>query len=186
MKKAVCKLKSQSPYSQSKHIGEKKTKDETHAAFEERSWKQRCHVDDDGNLFIPPMAFKNALSEAAKYKSIQIPGKGKSTYTKHFEAGVMVVDPVPLGLHIDDVAHEWLFVPSDGKRGGTTRVEKCFPLIPKWEGTATFMILDELIDEDVFREHLTDAGAYIGIGRFRPRNNGFYGRFTVESISWGK
>ena len=184
MKKAICKLTSMSPYSQSKYIGEKKTKDETHADFEKRSWKQRCHWNEDGNLYIPPMSFKNCLSEAAKYKSIQIPGKGKSTYTKHFEAGVLVVDPVVLDVTESTLQHEWLHVPSDGRRGGTTRVEKCFPVIPRWAGVVEFLILDEIITEEVFSEHLGDAGSFIGIGRFRPRNNGFYGRFAVESVKW--
>ena len=184
MRKAICSLRSMSPYSQSKYIQEKKTRDETHADFEKRSWQQRCHWDDSGRVYIPPMSFKNCLSEAAKYKSIQIPGKGKSTYTKHFEAGVLVVDPLVLEVTKDTLQSEWLHVPSDGRRGGTTRVEKCFPLIPQWSGAVEFLILDEIITPEVFEEHLTDAGSFIGIGRFRPRNNGFYGRFKVEGIKW--
>lgn len=184
MKKALCKLVSMSPYSQSKYIQEKKTRDETHADFEKRSWIQRCHWNEAGNLYIPPMSFKNCLSEAAKYKSIQIPGKGKSTYTKHFEAGVLVVDPLELPITKETISHEWLHVPSDGRRGGTTRVEKCFPLVPSWRGEVEFLVLDEIISEEVFEEHLKDAGSFIGMGRFRPRNNGFYGRFSVESIKW--
>lgn len=184
MKRAKCLLKSMSPYSQSKYISEKKTRDETHQVFEERSWHLRCHFNDAGNVYIPPMSFKNCLSEAAKYKSIQIPGKGKSTYTKHFEAGVLVVDPLELDVTKETLQSEWLHVPSDGRRGGTTRVEKCFPLIPSWQGNVEFLILDEIITEEVFTEHLRDAGSFIGIGRFRPRNNGFYGRFTVEKVTW--
>ena len=184
MHTAICKLKSMSPYSQSKYIQEKKTRDETHADFEKRSWIQRCHWDAEGYMYIPPMSFKNCLSEAAKYKSIQIPGKGKSTYTKHFEAGVLVVEPLRLSVTQDQIKHEWLHVPSDGRRGGTTRVEKCFPLVPTWDGDVEFLILDEIITQEVFEEHLRDAGSFIGIGRFRPRNNGFYGRFAVESVIW--
>jgi len=184
MHKAICKLKSVSPYSQSKYIGEKKSRDETHADFEKRAWIQRCHFNDGGNVYIPPMSFKNCLSEAAKYKSIQIPGKGKSTYTKHFEAGILVTEPLVLPHTAETIQHEWLHVPSDGRRGGTTRVEKCFPLIPKWEGSVEFLVFDDVVTEEVFTEHLNDAGSYIGIGRFRPRNNGFYGRFIVESIDW--
>ena len=183
---AICKLKSMSPYGQSKYIAEKKTRDETSEDFEKRTWNMRCHYDEDGNVFIPPMSFKNCLSEAAKYKSIQIPGKGKSTYTKHFEAGVLVVDPLVLPYTKATISHEWLHVPSDGQRGGAKRVEKCFPVIPKWDGEVKFLILDEIITQPVFEEHLRDAGSFIGIGRFRPRNNGFYGRFTVESVKWQK
>ena len=184
MKTAVTTLKSASPYSQSRFIQTKKTRDVTHDEHEEATWRERMHVDAAGIVFIPPMSFKNCLAEAAKYKSIQIPGKGKSTYTKHFEAGVMVCEPLSLGIKGADVAGEWLHVPSDGRRGGTTRVSKCFPVIPAWEGAVEFLILDELIDADVFRAHLEDAGRFIGIGRFRPRNNGFYGRFEVIDVKW--
>ena len=96
MKKALAHLKSVSPYQQGKFIATKKTRDETYSEFEANHWRERMHVDEKGFVFIPPMSFKNCLSEAAKYKSIQIPGKGKSTYTKHFEAGILCVEPLVL------------------------------------------------------------------------------------------
>jgi hypothetical protein len=129
-------------------------------------------------------SFKNCLSEAAKFLGIQIPGKGKSTYTKHFEAGVLVTDAMILPIKKEEVKGEWLFVPSDGVRGSGKRVDKCFPVIHEWGGEVTFYVLDETVTEEVFRNVLEQAGAFIGIGRFRPRNNGFYGRFRVDSIVW--
>ena len=184
MKKVVATLKSVTPYSQSRHIMAEKLDKESHQDYEKRTWKERCHVDGEGAIFIPPLAFKNCLSEAAKYLSIQIPGRGKSTYTKHFEAGVSVMDPVPIGVKLADVQGEWLFVPANGQRKGTTRVLKCFPYIPEWAADVTFYVLDETITREVFAEHLDQAGKFIGIGRFRPRNNGYYGRFEVVDIKW--
>lgn len=175
------KLKSKSPYSQSKHYTkddipelEKEGKD----AYERRTWRNRMHVR-DGEVFIPPMAFKNCLAEAAKFLSMQIPGKGKATYTKHFEAGVMVVDEVFLGVKADDVKGESLFVPVSGRRGDGKRVTKVFPMIPEWSAEVTIHVIDETITADVLHAHLREAGILIGIGRFRPRNNGYYGRFEV-------
>lgn len=186
MRTATVTLKSVSPYSQSgAHFTPKKDK-EGPDAYEERTWRERCHVDEDGFLFIPPMAFKNCLSEAAKYLSIQIPGKGKSTYTKNIEAGVLVMDAMKLPIKKADVDGEWLFVPSDGRRGGAKRVKKCFPVVRQWKGEVVFNILDDTVTNDVFRKHLEEAGKFIGIGRFRPRNNGFYGRFTVEKVTWNE
>lgn len=184
MRTAVCHLKSVSPYSQSKFIQDKKPRDITHEEFEERTWRKRLHVDENGNVFIPPMAFKNVMSEAAKFKPIQIPGKVKTTYTKHFEAGVMCVAPIPLGVKGDDVPGDWVHVPSDGKRGGSTRVLKCFPVLPKWEAKVELLVVDDIIPEDIFETVLEDAGKLIGIGRFRPRNNGYYGRFEVVKVEW--
>lgn len=184
MKTAIATLRGISPYSQSKHYTTDKLPKELPKDFEERTWRDRVHADEAGNIFIPPMAFKNCLSDAAKFLSIQIPGKGKSTYTKHIEAGVLVTDALVLPIKKTDVKGEWLFVPSDGVRGGGRRVEKCFPVIHQWHGDVTFYILDETVTEDVFRNILEQAGAFIGIGRFRPRNNGFYGRFKVEKLVW--
>lgn len=184
MKTAKVKLKSISPYSQSRHYETEKLPKELAKDYEARTWRERLHVNDAGQVYIPPMSFKNCLSEAAKFLGIQIPGKGKATYTKHFEAGVLVTDALTLGIKADDVKGEWLFVPSDGVRGSGKRVNKCFPIIHEWSGEVTFFVLDETITEEVFTNVLQQAGAFIGIGRFRPRNNGFYGRFQVESVKW--
>lgn len=173
-----------SPYSQSKFYETPKKEKESHSNYEARTWRDRMHVDEHGIVYIPPMSLKNSLSEAAKYLGMQIPGKGKSTYTKHFEAGVLVMDAVPLGYKKEDVEGEWLFVPSDGVRGSGSRVKKCFPVIRQWKGTAKFYILDNTVTEDVFEQHLKESGRFIGIGRFRPRMNGFYGRFKVVSTKW--
>lgn len=84
MRTVIASLESISPYSQSRKTQSVKPREETAIDFETRTWRERCHVNADGNIFIPPMAFKNNLSDAAKFLSIQVPGKGKTTYTKHF------------------------------------------------------------------------------------------------------
>jgi len=183
---ARCRLESTAAYSQSAPIVEAKRDKELFKDFEERTWRKRMHVTEDGHVFIPPMSFKVCIAEAAKYLSVQVPGKGKATYTKNFEAGVLVIEPVVLSVKAADVKGEWLYLPSDGRRGGTTRVWKCYPCIPAWTATVEFVIIDMMITEDAFRYHLEQAGQLIGIGRFRPRNNGYYGRFKVLSIEWSK
>jgi len=55
-------------------------------------------------------------------------------------------------------------------------------MVPTWEGDVIFYVLDDTITEKVFRYHLEQAGKFIGIGRFRPRKNGFYGRFEVVDL----
>lgn len=186
MKTAKVKMTGVSPLSQSKFYSVEKINDgkESHADYEARTWRGRLHLNEAGSVFIPPMAFKNCLSESAKYLSLPIKGKGKSTYTKHFEAGVLVISPMVLPIKGSDVKGEWLFVPSDGRRGGGKRVEKCFPIIHQWSGEIEFLVVDEIITEDIFKQVLVEAGKIIGIGRFRPRNNGYYGRFSVDKIDW--
>jgi hypothetical protein len=184
---AVANLESVSPYSQAKHyVVEREGERELDSDYEARTWRERLNVTSTGNVFIPPMAFKNCIAEAAKYLSESVKGKGKSTYTKHFESGILVLEGLTLSIKKEQVDHEWLFVPSDGKRGGERRVNKCFPVIHHWQGDVTFHVLDEIITEDVFLRHLKRAGQFIGLGRFRPRRNGYYGRFKVNHLSWTK
>lgn len=184
MHTVIAHLKSVTPYSQSKYVQVSKKDKEAPDAYEERTWKNRMHVTEDGNVFIPPMAFKHCVAEAARFLSISIKGRGKATYTKHFKSGILCIDPVVLPDVADEVKGEWLFVPSDGRPGGQRRVMKCFPCIPKWEAEVRFEILDDTIPEDIFRYVLEEAGKFIGIGRFRPQNGGFYGRFVVEDMVW--
>ena len=182
MKKFIATLESISPYSQSRHHITSKLEKESADDYEKRTWREKVNSTPDGYICIPSMAFKNCLSEVAKYLSIKKPGKGKETYTKHFEAGILVVDGLTLPGKKEEVQGEWYHVPSDGKRGGGKRVMKCFPVIPHWKGDVLFHVPDETITLSVFQQHLKEAGNFIGIGRFRPRNNGFYGRFKVLHI----
>lgn len=192
MKIANVSLKSLSPYSQSRAHAIPREPKEGADDHEKRTWRERLHVNSDGHVFIPPMALKGSLAEAAKFNSKQIPGRGKSTYTKHFEAGVLVMD-API-LHdwsgkptkAKDVDGKWFFLNADGVRGSGKRVWKCCTDIPEWKADVCFYVLDDTITEAVFEETLSEAGNFIGIGRFRPRNGGFYGRFSVEGVEWAE
>lgn len=191
MKTLTVKLRSVSPYSQSRYYIRDLEQGESNEDNYRRTWREHLHADADGNVFIPPNSLKNCLSESAKFMSISVPGKGKATYTKNFEAGVLVTQPAMLGIKKDAVNMEALFLPSDGRRGGPKRIMKYYPVIPEWETEAEFIILDETVLQSsakdktrtVFQEVIEGAGKFIGLGRFRPRNNGYYGRFDVVSIT---
>lgn len=187
MKIAKVLLEGTTPYSQSKHIDEsvhpfkpKEGKDE----YENRNWMHRMHVTSDGFVEIPSTCFANTLKSAARRLQIQVPGKGKTQYTKYFEAGIDVASSLILDTKAADVPKDRLFVPSDGRPGGGKRVFRNFPRIDKWSGTVTFYILDDMINESVFTQVLRSAGMLVGIGRFRPENRGFYGRFSVKKVEW--
>lgn len=191
-KSVIVQIEGLAPYCQSRFHGEAKLNKEASDAYEARTWREKAHWDDDGNMVIPMLAFKNAVAEIAKYLGEQIPGKGKSTYTKHFEAGVMCVEDFPIfykGNRVNkaEVIGDTKHVPADGKRGGGTRVLRTFPTVPRgWTTTATFLIVDDVITRQVFEYHLRQAGQLIGIGSFRIRNNGTMGRFKPLSFEWSE
>jgi len=177
------------PYSQSKHYDTSEVPklnegEESNADYEKRTWRHRCHSDSEGNMIIPAPAFKLAMEAAASYKGIKIAGQGNKTWTKKFTSGIMQIEPLVLPVKVDKVPGEWLFVPSDGKRGGAKRVNRCFPFLSEWSGTTEFLVLDEIITEPVFEQFLTTAGQFIGVGRFRPERGGSYGRFVINKLRW--
>lgn len=183
MKIFMASLESVSPYSQSRAFKEKRADKETADDFEQRTWRDRCHVLTDGRLFIPPTCFKECIAAAAKYLAVQIPGKGKSTYTKHFRSGVLVAEGPTLPVKKDEVEGETLYLNADGIKGSGKRVWRTMPVIRQWKADVAFHILDETITMEVFRYHLEQAGTFIGIGRFRPQNGGYYGRFKVNEVA---
>lgn len=185
MKTVAATLRGISPMSQSRQHDTPLLEKEGKDAHEKRTWREKLHYDAKGMVFIPPMALKMALDEVAQMMGRQIPGKGKSTYTKHFRAGVLCMEPAALNVHKDELEGEWINANSDGVRGSGKRVKRCFPKIPEgWSAKPTFVILDDTITKQVFEDHLKEAGTFVGIGRFRPKNGGFYGRFTVEKFEW--
>jgi hypothetical protein len=185
MKQAICKLESASPYSASRAHETPKLNKELPDAYEERTWREKAHFDPVNlEVFIPPMSFKQSLDAAAQLLGVQIAGKGKSTYTKRFGSGVLVMDPVYLGLKRDETIKGRYHCNSDGVRGSGKRVWRIFPEVHKWKAEVTFHILDDIITESIFRDHLVAAGAFIGVGRFRPQNKGFYGKFKVAAVKW--
>lgn len=187
MRVATATLRSVSPYSQSRvlPLGSMKDK-EKHDDYEKRIWRERLHVNAAGNVFIPPMAFKHCIASAAQYLSLSVPGKGTSKYTKHFLAGILVVEGLDTGIAKDAVEGEWLHMNSDGKKGGSKRVWRCYPKIENWAGDVEYLVLDDTITNEIFERVLIESGRFIGIGRFAPNRGGYYGRFAVDKVKWSE
>lgn len=182
---AIANLRGITPLLQSRAHDEPRLKKEAADAYDKRTWRSRAHVK-DGMVCIPGMAFKRCLEDVAKHLGIQIPGKGKSTYTKHFTSGVMPGGQlIPTNVKAEDLEAYPIFVNADGVRGSGKRVTRTFPQAgPGWLARAEFLILDDVITEDVFLDHLRQAGALKGVGAFRVGNGGMCGSFEVVSLEW--
>lgn len=176
-----------SPYSQSKAHDEPKIDDkERPDDYDKRTWRLKAHFDPQTrNVYVPPMSVKFSIAEAARRLAIKIPGKRNATYSKNILSGVMIVDPIELGIKVDDLQSETIFANADGKRGSGTRVFRRFPMVPSgWKGKVDIYVIDQEIPENILERCLDEAGSLVGIGRFRPEKGGFLGRFSVEKKSW--
>lgn len=182
MRQVTVRISGSAPYSASRAHEAEKLPKETPDAYEARTWMQKAHIK-DGKVYIPQMAFKIGLDRAAKMLGRQIPGKGKATYTKFFESGVIVTDPVFIAKE-EDMLCERIHANADGVRGSGKRVWRKFPRFDTWRGKVVFHIISDEITKDVFEEAVKYAGMAVGVGRFRPERGGFFGRYTVEGFEW--
>ena len=157
-------------------------KQETFEEHDKRTWREHLHVDRNGHIYIPAMALKNLLTDIAMYRSDRVPGKRMATFTKHFESAVIVAKNLTFDppINASDVEVERLFLPSDCKRGGGSRVWKHYPVIPAgWIAEGEVEAFDPVISPEITKEYLEHAGLMIGLGRWRARRGGAYGRFEV-------
>ena len=189
MRRAVFTCVGTEPMLFGKRIMESKRPDETNEQLEERAWRQRCTIDENGELAVPSFAVQRSLVWAGKWLNEKIKGENKKTYTRRIECGVQpeaAFFPLSNGkkrLKPDDVERLDLDVPSQGQRGGGKRVMRYFPrLKPGWSFTASMLILDDAITESVFRRHLETAGLYDGMGSMRHGTGGPNGRYKIESL----
>lgn len=182
---ATCSLSSTAPYSQSKFAPVVKQRNESSDEFEERVWRLRMHVDDNGNVFIPASSFSKGLQETAAYLGEKIQGRGNATYSKRFKGGIQVVNGVPLPIKANDAEYEPLLLHANPTKGDSAgRVVKYMPIIREWKGKIVVRIVDGCITREVFERHLRMFGLCIGIGRWRLSKGGSYGGFEVESIEY--
>ena len=177
-------LVGKSPISFNRALQSAKKASETSADYEKRCWKERLHVDENGEVFIPAIAIKHCLVAAAKYMGDRIPGQGKKTYTAKFKAGLGVSDNLQLGVRADEVTGEWVHVPSNGETGHGTRVYKQFPVVKSWKTRGVVQIYDPIITAEPLKRYLDAGGLLVGLGRFRVQNNGYYGRYAVEDFEY--
>ena len=110
MRTATVTLRGTSPYQQcrEKDSLEPRRKGESFTDYEERTWKLRAFVNEDGIVCIPSGSIKQALVEAAKYL-----GKGfrhATTFAEPIRKGVLV-NPrlISTGVPLDEVRKQQIF-----------------------------------------------------------------------------
>jgi len=182
MRIATIQIKGITPYSQSKAIQSEKKKDESHDDFDKRVWREHLHTDADGNVVLPAVAIGLGIANTAAYlsKGGELKKKGNATWSENFRCGLAVAKSPSIGITADEIEAERVYCNADGKRGSGKRVWRTFPMAYDWEATVIVHILDDTIPVDVFERVIEQWGIVNGIGRYRPQNGGYLGRFVVE------
>lgn len=188
MRTVTIKIKGLTPYSASRPIDIEKGKSEGHEEFDQRIWREKAHFDADENVYIPGVGFKLALDEVASLLNEKIKGKGNQTYGKIISTGTVAMSDMYLGIKKSDLKPIQIYANLDGKRGGSTRGNRTFPIVPTWCGEVEFQIFNDELPEEVFERYIAQAGLLIGVGRGRPgmKSPAGNGRFQPVSFAWAE
>jgi len=184
MLRAVVKLRGTAPLSQSRQHYTPFKQGESHEAYEERTWREKTHYDENNEIFIPAMAFKQCMDTAATRLSIPDPDSKKARLTKFFVSDVFCEQNLLIGMKKDEILPIRINAHVDGNRQSGKRVLRTLPQTPKWQGTTSFVILEAKITEEIFTKVLKYAGRSVGVGQFRPANGGLNGRYELVTIKF--
>jgi hypothetical protein len=182
MYRAIVSIKGMAPLSQSKMHDAEKFDGESHGEYDARTWREKCNYDSEGVVFVPAMAFKQAMDIAAKRLAIPDPDNKRANLTKYFVSDVICENNLSIGVHKDKMPCIRINANADGVRGSGKRVLRTLPQVQEWSGETSFLIMEEKVKPEIFERVLVNAGRSVGVGQFRPEKGGLNGRFEVSSV----
>lgn len=130
----------------------------------------------DGKCYLPADHLKGAMINAGGFVKAKVGNSRKSM--KNIVAAMFFVSPEELVLPDYDGIDKRSAV----NRNVKARVIVLRPKWTNWKIDFTLSVDNDTITQETIEEILKYAGSYVGIGSFRPTNNGQFGRFEVEKI----
>lgn len=136
-----------------------------------------CYRNKDGKCFIPAEQLRIAMINGGTYLKSKVGTRTKSM--KGIIAAVLRVAPEEIIIpDYDEI----------DKRSAVNKNVKARVMVirPKWtEWEAQFdMILDNgTLTKEMISELISVTGNYVGIGSYRPTNNGYFGRFELQELT---
>ncbi len=132
-----------------------------------------CYRNKDGKCYIPSDQIRGALINAGSYLKAKVGGRSKSM--KVIVAATFI--PTPNEILLPD--YDAIDKRSAVNRNVKARVITVRPKWTNWKITFTLQIHEDTITKETITQLLEYAGKYVGIGSFRPTNNGMFGRFEM-------
>lgn len=135
-----------------------------------------CYRNAYGKCFIPADQIRGSLINAGTYMKAKVGGKSRSM--KIIVAATFMPTPEQILLPDYDAVDKR----SGVNRNVKARIITIRPKWTSWEVNFDLLVYEDTITKETVKELLTYAGSYVGIGSFRPTNNGMFGRFEVISV----
>ena len=186
MYRVIVNIQGYAPLSQSRQHFTPMLDGESMDAYDIRTWREKANFDDKGIVYVPAIAFKQAMDIAAKRLAIPDPDNKRANFTKYFVSDVVCEDNMSIGIHKDKMPMVLISANVDGVRGSGKRVPRRFPQTQAWGGVTAFQVMEEKITRAIFEKVFETAGKSIGVGQFRPERGGLNGRFKATKFTYEK
>lgn len=135
-----------------------------------------CYRNTDGKCFIPADQLRMALINGGGYLKSKVGAKTKSM--KSIIAAMFMVAPEEILLPDYDLIDKRSAV----NRNIKARVITVRPKWSEWQVTFTMEVGEKSITRETITELISTTGNYVGIGSYRPTNNGSFGRFELIDL----
>jgi hypothetical protein len=135
-----------------------------------------CYRNKDGQCFIPAEQMRIALINGGTYLKSKVGTRTKSM--KGIIAAVLQVAPEQVLIpEYDEIDKR-----SAVNRNVKARVMVVRPKWTKWEAEFDMLLDNGTLTKEMLTELVNVTGNYVGIGSYRPTNNGYFGRFKLIDI----
>lgn len=135
-----------------------------------------CYRNKDGKCFIPAEQLRGSFITAGSAVKAKMGGRSKSM--KQVVAAMFMVTPDEVLLPDFDTIDKRSAVNKNVK----ARIIVIRPKWLMWEASFILNVMNDTITKETTQNIIEYAGDYVGVGSFRPTNNGMFGRYEVKSI----
>lgn len=135
-----------------------------------------CYRNGEGVCFIPSEQLRIAFINGGTYLKSKVGARNKSM--KGIIAAVLRISPEEIPLPDYDLIDKRSAVNKNVK----ARVMVIRPKWSLWEAEFDMLLDNNTLTVETITELITVTGNYVGIGSYRPTNNGYFGRFSLKSI----
>lgn len=131
---------------------------------------------DKEGFYIPSEHLRGSFINAGSFIKSKVGNAKKSM--KNIVAGMFFIKEEKIRLPNEYMIDKRSAVNKNIK----ARVICIRPRWNEWNATFTLQVDNDTITTETIKELISIAGQYVGIGSFRPTNNGMFGRFTLQTI----
>lgn len=135
-----------------------------------------CFRNKDAQCYIPSEQLRMAFVNGGTYLKSKVGTRTKSM--KGIIAAVLQINPEQILLpDYDEIDKR-----STVNKAVKARVMVIRPKWTKWEAEFDMILDNGTLTKEMLTELVNVTGNYVGIGSYRPTNNGYFGRFTLKDI----